>query len=132
MLTFVASDRVIRGKKRPKIKVLRHKKRLFLSRGVTLQVGLCPLEGAKARRCSSGEEGGPAPERRVLLVKECLSGALHLQQFRRMQSSWVEEAVAMETIFHSLDSNKVKGSVLFHQRPGEHSPLCSSRTRRCA
>lgn len=67
----------------------------------------------------------------ILFMKECPSGALHLHEFKRMfgvQSSSVEESVYMETIFHSFDTNKVKGSA--PPKAPENTPLCPSRTTR--
>lgn len=48
----------------------------------------------------------------LLFMKECPSGALHLHEFKRIfgvQSTSVEESLYIETIFHSFDTNKVKG-----------------------
>lgn len=44
-------------------------------------------------------------------MKVCPSGALHLHEFRRIfgvQSSSEEEALYMETIFKSFDTNRVR------------------------
>lgn len=45
-------------------------------------------------------------------LRECPSGALHLHEFKRIfgvQSTCEEETIYIETIFHSFDTNKVRG-----------------------
>lgn len=45
-------------------------------------------------------------------MKECPSGALHLHEFKRIfgvQSTSEEETIYIETIFHSFDTNRVRG-----------------------
>lgn len=47
-------------------------------------------------------------------MKECPSGALHLHEFRKIfgiQSTSEDEALYMETLFKSFDTNRVSGTV---------------------
>lgn len=52
----------------------------------------------------------------ITFMKECPSGALHLHEFKRIfgvQSTCEEESIYIETIFHSFDTNRVRGHSVF-------------------